>query len=261
MVIWVTFFKQNAQASVDQSVQLFEFEQYKDMFNSLQEGVIVFDLPTDDKPSYRVFFINELMQSIMDLLIETARSSLGKIQSSMDHSIFYVYRSEFNKNQGQGQGQGQPFSQELTKLSLSEIIELTQSQLSQMVFMFSDQNLKLLDGNDYTQMQDVLKNCAIFRDADIDVVPKYKFFQIKKSFIPNSKRLLIQFIDISAKIFYDDVKAQEEYMNITTSTISHEMRNPLNSIMAQCTVLVMICVELATFINSIKHKLTPSELA
>lgn len=43
-------------------------------------------------------------------------------------------------------------------------------------------------------------------------------------------------IDISAKIFYDDIKATEEFMNITTSTISHEMRNPLNSIIGQCSI-------------------------
>ena len=63
----------------------------------------------------------------------------------------------------------------------------------------------------------------------------YKFFQIKKTkIISNNQtsRYTLQLIDISAKIFYDDLKAQEEFMSITTSTISHEMRNPLNSIIA-----------------------------
>ena len=47
------------------------------------------------------------------------------------------------------------------------------------------------------------------------------------------ERYTIQFIDISSKIFYDDMKAQEEFMSVITSTISHEMRNPLNSIVCQ----------------------------
>ena len=168
----------------------------------------------------------------------------------------FVYRSEFDKSQAEKQ----PADLAPIKMSLAEIIESTQNQLSQMVFMFSDQNLTPLDGNEYTQIQEVLKDCAIFSDQGIEVVPKYKFFQIKKSQIPNSKRLLLQFIDISAKIFYDDLKAQEEYMNITTSSVSHEMRNPLNSIIAQCTIMFMILAELLAFINAIRHKLTPAEL-
>ena len=129
-----------------------------------------------------------------------------------------------------------------------------------MVFLFSDESLRLLDGNDFNKIRDMLKDCTIFKEADLDVVPSYKFFQIKKSFIPNSNRMLIQFIDISAKIFYDDVKAQEEYMNVTTSSMSHEMRNPLNAIIAQCTMLALIILDIAAFILQIHHKLTPDEL-
>ena len=76
-----------------------------------------------------------------------------------------------------------------------------------MVFMFTNESRNLLDCSDFTQIQSMLKDCAIFRDQELDVVPTYKLFQIKKSKIPNSERLLLQFIDISAKIFYDDVKA------------------------------------------------------
>ena len=129
-----------------------------------------------------------------------------------------------------------------------------------MVFMFSDESLNLLDGTDFNHIREALTNCTIFKDADVEIVPTYKFFQIKKSLIPNSNRMLIQFIDISAKIFYDDVKAQEEYMNITTSSMSHEMRNPLNAIIAQCTVLALIILDLAAFILRIHHKLSADEL-
>lgn len=52
-----------------------------------------------------------------------------------------------------------------------------------------------------------------------------------------SKRYTVQMIDISAKIFYNDIKAQEEFISLINSTISHEMRNPLNSIISQCKIL------------------------
>ena len=63
----------------------------------------------------------------------------------------------------------------------------------------------------------------------------FKFFQIKKGLIITSEgyeRYALQIIDISAKIFYDDMKAQDEFMSLINSTISHEMRNPLNSIIS-----------------------------
>lgn len=50
-------------------------------------------------------------------------------------------------------------------------------------------------------------------------------------------RITLQFFDLNSKIFYDDIKAQEEYMSLTNSTISHEMRNPLNSILAMCKII------------------------
>ena len=73
-------------------------------------------------------------------------------------------------------------------------------------------------------------------------------------------RHTLQFIDISAKIFYDDIKAQEEFMSLSTSTISHEMRNPLNSIISQCKIQEENINELDSIIKSIKHKLTKTEL-
>jgi signal transduction histidine kinase len=71
-------------------------------------------------------------------------------------------------------------------------------------------------------------------------IPTFQFFQIKKCPCKNingENVILLQFIDISAKIFYDDLKAQEDFTTLINSTISHEMRNPLNSIISQCKVI------------------------
>lgn len=45
------------------------------------------------------------------------------------------------------------------------------------------------------------------------------------------QELLIQIIDMSKKVLCDKLAAEREYLSLINATISHEMRNPLNSIM------------------------------
>jgi signal transduction histidine kinase len=72
------------------------------------------------------------------------------------------------------------------------------------------------------------------RGIEEEFVPKFKFFTFKKSIIKdhsNSKdQVMLSFSDISQKILYDTSKAEGELLSLINSTISHEMRNPLNSI-------------------------------
>lgn len=57
-------------ADIIRSIQQFEYEQYTEMFNSLQEGIIVIDSPeTEIKEiqtnNIKIFFANEMMQRLM----------------------------------------------------------------------------------------------------------------------------------------------------------------------------------------------------
>lgn len=68
---------------------------------------------------------------------------------------------------------------------------------------------------------------------DIANIPQFVFFQIKKTMVTTedgTQRFSIQFIDMSSRIFYNELKAEEDFAELYTSSISHEMRNPLNSI-------------------------------
>jgi len=50
----------------------------------------------------------------------------------------------------------------------------------------------------------------MFNDIDEELIPSFKFFQIKKCKIisdDENERYTLQMIDISSKIFYDDIKA------------------------------------------------------
>jgi hypothetical protein len=114
-------------------------------------------------------------------------------------------------------------------------------ELSSKVFTFE----KRLVTNDITKMADnqngnqqnldnVIKNISAMKNIDDEYIPKFKFFQIKRSFIKSpdktDSKVMICFIDISQKILYDTTKAEGEFLSLINSTISHEMRNPLNSI-------------------------------
>ena len=61
-----------------------------------------------------------------------------------------------------------------------------------------------------------------------------KFFRLQKKELLEGEKpeIVIQFLDISKKILYDNMRTERKYMAYMNSTISHEMRNPLNSICA-----------------------------
>ena len=84
----------------------------------------------------------------------------------------------------------------------------------------------------------IIKNLPAMKGVDDEFIPKFRFFQVKishvKTNIDQEGRLMICFIDISQKILYDTSKAESELLSLINSTISHEMRNPLNSIINQC---------------------------
>ena len=44
---------------------------------------------------------------------------------------------------------------------------------------------------------------------------------------------MLQFIDISSSILYEQQKDHSEFLGLVNACVSHELRNPLNSIVAQ----------------------------
>ncbi len=48
--------------------------------------------------------------------------------------------------------------------------------------------------------------------------------------------VMLQIIDISSNILYDKSKTQNQFLSIINATVSHEMRNPMNSIKAENTL-------------------------
>lgn len=84
------------------------------------------------------------------------------------------------------------------------------------------------------------------RGIDEEYLPTFRFFQFKKSMIRDldkksgKDQVMLCFYDISQKILYDTSKAEGELLSLINSTISHEMRNPLNSIINQCRIMLAL---------------------
>ena len=49
----------------------------------------------------------------------------------------------------------------------------------------------------------------------------------------NSSKKLIQIIDMSDKMLYNEVKAEQTFLTLINATVSHELRNPLASLIGQ----------------------------
>lgn len=70
------------------------------------------------------------------------------------------------------------------------------------------------------------------------------FVQIKKKeYIKNGQtRIMLQFINVSKDIMYEQVHAENEFLAITNATVSHELRNPLQSISSQ-NLKIQLCIK------------------
>lgn len=53
---------------------------------------------------------------------------------------------------------------------------------------------------------------------------------------------MLQFINVSKDIMYEQVHAENEFLAITNATVSHELRNPLQSISSQ-NLKIQLCIK------------------
>jgi len=65
---------------------------------------------------------------------------------------------------------------------------------------------------------------------------------------------MLQFIDITKSIMYEDVNLQNEFLTVTNATVSHELRNPLQAIITQNLKIKLCISEMQIIIELIKNK-------
>ena len=70
---------------------------------------------------------------------------------------------------------------------------------------------------------------------------------------------MLCFSDVSSKILYDTKKAEGELLTLINSTISHEMRNPLNSIINQCKILYQLGINITGMLKDVKPDISEEQ--
>ena len=61
---------------------------------------------------------------------------------------------------------------------------------------------------------------------------QYVHFKVKKLKIEGEEKILVQIIDVSHKMLYNEVKAEKSFLSVINAAVSHELRNPLYSLVS-----------------------------
>jgi signal transduction histidine kinase len=63
---------------------------------------------------------------------------------------------------------------------------------------------------------------------------------------------MLSFVDCSSQVLYDQEKNHNELLMLVNATVSHELRNPLNSLIAQNIEKASLYEQLKEKINKVK---------
>lgn len=100
--------------------------------------------------------------------------------------------------------------------------------------------LRWVENNDATQLsiRDFLNQEQNFLDSktfERDVEGREKqFFNVKLSEIVSegNQMVMIQFVNVSAKVYLKEKEVERKLLTLINMCISHELKNPLNSLIA-----------------------------
>lgn len=104
--------------------------------------------------------------------------------------------------------------------------------------------------------QGLISDLQAGRGIDEEDMVTFKFFKISRSkvltYSDEPEKIMLAIVDISQKILYDTSKAQTELLSLINSSISHEMRNPLNSIINECQIMGIMIKSLTQILLQIR---------
>ena len=95
----------------------------------------------------------------------------------------------------------------------------------------------------------------MFKDMECDIM-KYVHFKVKRihsnsNSIHDSSndKILFQIIDVSNKMLYNEFKAEKSFLTLINAAVSHELRNPLNSLTGQISSMLEFFSEFRTILK------------
>ena len=165
---------------------------------------------------------------------------------------FHANKTIFHEYKGQGGKQPDQLLDESTAvrhldLSVNDLLAVKEKNLQSKIFEVKGN--KIRRGSEIDAFENHSQNSKQILDQE----SKYGYVQIKKRNLQldGSTKVMLQVIDISSAIMYDQAQAKTEVLQLINATVSHEMRNPLNSIMNQIFKFMLIITALAAIIQSV----------
>lgn len=117
---------------------------------------------------------------------------------------------------------------------------------------FSFNDLMKIKAKDLNEMCfELIAKDQLLGDSDNKVEIKLYFKIKQKKYLKNDEeKVMMQIVDITKTIMYEEVYAQNQFLAITNATVSHELRNPLQSITSQNLKISLCLKELIKLISN-----------
>lgn len=80
---------------------------------------------------------------------------------------------------------------------------------------------------------DLRQDTAESRQGTLDFSTKYVKVKFTVYSSGHTERVMIQFIDVSNSVYFSQSKEQNMLLQTLNASVSHELRNPLNSIVGE----------------------------
>jgi signal transduction histidine kinase len=179
----------------------------------------------------------------------------------MDKKCFYLMEKFKEAQEAEAANKG--VGEDLPQYSLSEIMELCRERPAEDLMFTSS---KAIAGHKkLSQMQQIIKDLQKDGDNDFKVFMA-RCFELETSQeeedlkVGNGVDRALMLIDMSKQALLESISIERTYMTYMNSTVSHEMRNPLNAIVIQILFLHGLHFDLKDFIERVKHKLDEDEV-
>ena len=198
---------------------------FKTMFNAIQDAVVVIK---NESIKFINFYAGEL---------------IGGATDQMDTPFLYLF-SDADENTVR-----RTIANEGEKLSVRDILAIDEEHLPLCVFTTSEEIAKC------RQMDQVQR---IIKDEQPENGLTTRFFSAKSlridgkdRYITKEGELMLQLQDISLRVYSQSLNIEKQYLTIMNSTVSHEMRNPLNAILSQIEKQEEIMAKLSAELQSL----------
>mmetsp|Transcript_2746 Transcript_2746/g.4306 ORF Transcript_2746/g.4306 Transcript_2746/m.4306 type:complete len:208 (+) Transcript_2746:1106-1729(+) len=197
------------------------------MFHSLKDQVIV------ERKGVAVF-----QNAQADRCFSSYKSdkSTQLTASVLDIKMFYVFQS-YNTDESEPNQDSQTIHTAVSRrkrFSLRQLLRVDHDWVNSSIFTTS---VDIGKSGSLDQLQQIIERLQKEESlSDLPLFVQINLIRVKKEFIEDvyegADEFMIQIQDVSQRILHQNLKIERQYLATMNSTVSHEMRNPLNALLA-----------------------------